>query len=363
MLLIIEDLHWADEMSLRLLSFIGRRVPRWRTLIVGTARSEEVADAPALRQAMQELRKDQCVTEVSLQRLSRDETRALVRSLRQPRAEAIPLPFVDHVWTVSEGNPFMIVESIRALRGGAPPRTDHIALPERIHHLLTDRLDRLGEASRLLVAIAAIIGRDFDFRLLQRAAGLDEGQAAEGVEELVRRGVLRAIGDRFQFAHDWMREVADVQVLSPTRGVLHRKVGAALEGVHANNLEPHYAALSFHYEQGEAWQKALTYLRRAGLQATVRLAHREAASFLERALAVLARLPKNGEMEQALGTLHRFPEIRETTELTIDIHIDLRNALVPLGDQTRMGEHLHEAEVLARSLGDQPGSRGLQLSW
>ena len=211
LLLILEDLHWADEMSLRLLSFIGRRVPRWRTLIVGTVRSEEVGDAPALRQAMQELRKDQCVTEVSLQRLSREETRALVRSLKHPKAEAIPLPFVDHVWAVSEGNPFMIVESIRALRGGAPPRTDHIALPERIHHLLTDRLDRLGEVSRLLVAIAAIIGRDFDFALLQRAAGLDEGQAAEGVEELVRRGVLRAVGERFQFAHDWMREVADAK--------------------------------------------------------------------------------------------------------------------------------------------------------
>jgi hypothetical protein len=112
------------------------------------------------------------------------------------------------------------------------------------------------------VATAAIIGRDFDFTVLQRAVGLDEGQTAEGVEELVRRGVLRAVGERFQFAHDWMREVADGQVLSPTRGVLHRKVGAALESVHANNLEPHYAALSFHYEQGEAWQKALTYLRR-----------------------------------------------------------------------------------------------------
>ena len=58
-------------------------------------------------------------------------------------------------------------------------------------------------------------------------------------------------------------------------------------------------------------------------------------------------------LEQALGALRRLPETRETTELTIDIHIDLRNALLPLGDRARMGEHLHEAEVLARTLGDQ----------
>src|SRR6185369_11505250 len=81
----------------------------------------------------------------------------------------------------------------------------------------------------------------------------------------------------------------------------------------------------------------VAYLRQAGLRAVARAANREALAHLE----------------QALGALRRLAETRETTELTIDIHIDLRNALLPLGDRPRMGEHLHAAEVLARTLGDQ----------
>ena len=335
LLVILDDLHWADEMSLRVLSFIGRRISRRRILIIGTARTEEIAEKPALRQAMQELRTDQCVTEVILSRLSCDQTRALIRSLRQSGVDATPPPYADHVWTASEGNPFMVVESVRALQHGAPLRTDHIALPERIRQLLTDRLDHLGESRRRLVSIAAIIGRDFEFALLQRAADLDESQVAEGVEELVRRGVLRAVGERFHFVHDWMREVADTHVLSPTREVLHRKVGAALEEMQAANLESHDAALSYHYEQGEAWHKALTYLRRAGLQATARSAYREAASFLERALAALARLPTT----------------RDLVTQAIDMRFELRNSLIPLGQSTF--DNLRKAQALAEGISDQ----------
>jgi tetratricopeptide (TPR) repeat protein len=107
--------------------------------------------------------------------------------------------------------------------------------------------------------------------------------------------------------------------------------------VYAENLEPHYAALGLHCSEGEIWGKAAMYLRQAGIQAVARSAHPEAAAFFT----------------QGIGALRRLPESRETTELTIDIHIDLRNALNPLGDRARMGGHLQEAEVLARTLGDQ----------
>ena len=334
LLLVFEDMHWADEMSLRLLSFIGRRVLHWRSLIVLTARSEELADVPAFRQAMQELRGEHGVTELNLSRLSRNDTQALVRGMKHTDAKGTSLAHEDQVWRASEGNPFMAVESCRALQSGATTPTDHIPLPERIRHLLTDRLDRLGGTSRSLVAVAAIIGRDFDFGMLQCATNLDETEAASAVEELVRRGVLRAAGERFQFVHDWMREVADAQVRSPTRAILHRKVGAALEDLHADELEPHYAALGLHYEQGEAWRKAAVYLRRSGHQAATRTAHRDAVNFFERALSALARLPKS----------------KETAELAIDIRFDLRNSRAPRGEL--MMSSLQEAQAMAEGLSD-----------
>lgn len=334
LLLVFEDMHWADEMSLRLLSFIGRRVPHWRSLVVFTARSEQVADVPALRQVMQELRSEQVVTEFNLSRLSRDDTKTLVRGIKHADAKGTTSAFADQVWIASEGNPFMIVESCRALQSGATTPTHHIPLPERIRHMLTDRLDRLGSASRSLVAVAAIIGRDFDFGVVQRATDLDETEAASAVEELVRRGVLRAAGERFQFVHDWMREVADAQVRPPIRTILHRKVGAALEGQHADEIEAHYAALGLHYEQGEVWQKAVVFLRHAGLQAATRTAHRDAANFFERALGALARLPKS----------------RDKAELAIDIRFDLRNSCAPRGKLILSS--LREAQAMAEGLSD-----------
>src|SRR5262249_12310383 len=95
--------------------------------------------------------------------------------------------------------------------------------------------------------------------------------------------------------------------------------------------------LAHHALRGEIWEKAVKYLRQAGLRAVARGAYQEAIAYLE----------------QALIALRHLPETRYTTELTIDIRIDLRNALLPVGDWAHMGEHLHEAEVLARSLGDQ----------
>jgi tetratricopeptide (TPR) repeat protein len=95
--------------------------------------------------------------------------------------------------------------------------------------------------------------------------------------------------------------------------------------------------LAHHALRGELWEKAVAYLRQAGLRAMARAANCEAIVHLE----------------QALAALRHLPETRETIELTIDIHIDVRSAYNPLGDLARMGDHLHEAEVLARPLGDQ----------
>src|SRR5262249_31166160 len=98
-----------------------------------------------------------------------------------------------------------------------------------------------------------------------------------------------------------------------------------------------YERLAHHALHGELWEKAVAYLHQAGLRAMARGAHREAVPYLE----------------QALGALRHLPETRQRSELAIDIRIDARTALNPLGDWARMLDHLQEAEVLARSLGDQ----------
>ncbi|MBI4588722.1 MAG: hypothetical protein HY725_07770 [Candidatus Rokubacteria bacterium] len=153
----------------------------------------------------------------------------------------------------------------------------------------------------------------------------------------MRQRVVRVVDERFDFTHDLIRQVVDGALLAPSRRLVHRRIASALEALHAANLEPHYAALGFHYREGEVWDKAVTYLRLAGGQAFLRSALREAAT----------------SYEQALEALRHLPESRERIEEAIDLRSSLRTALVPLGDFGRTFEHLREAKVLAERLGDQ----------
>jgi tetratricopeptide (TPR) repeat protein len=130
--------------------------------------------------------------------------------------------------------------------------------------------------------------------------------------------------------------VAYQGLLHDRQRALHARITMAIERLAAERVTEQAERLAHHALRGELWEKAVVYLRQAGLRAMARAAYREAVAHLE----------------QALGALRHLPETRETTELTIDLHIDLRNAVVPLGEWARMREHLHEAEGLARRLGD-----------
>src|SRR5262249_54687375 len=174
------------------------------------------------------------------------------------------------------------------------------------------------------------------FGLLQRAAGLGEPEAADGLEELVRRRVLHGVGDRFDFRHERIRDVVSAELPIPSRQLLHARVAAALEGLAAGDVLGHCAALGAHYRQAGTWDKAVVFLRQAGRQAIERCAYREAAALLEQAMT-------------ALGSL---PESRPTLEQAFEIRLELRNALLPLGDYPAVLRHLRDAEMLAERLGD-----------
>jgi tetratricopeptide (TPR) repeat protein len=214
-------------------------------------------------------------------------------------------------------------------------------LVEAVRQLVTRRLDRLSERGRLLTTVAAVIGREFEFALLQRAAGLGEAEAAEGVEELVRRRVLQGVQERFDFVHDRIREVVRVELLAPRLRVLHRSVAEAIEAVYADDLDPHIVALGLHYHGAEMWPQAMRYLRQAGVHAFVRSAHREAATCFEHAQAAASHLPRT----------------RETLEAMLEIQLQLRAALWPLAEFDRITRCLDDAEQLAISLEDR-GRRG-----
>jgi DNA-binding SARP family transcriptional activator len=338
LVIVLEDLHWADEMSVRLLRFISRRSSGWRALLLVTAQEEELADAPAARWGMLELSSESHAVVMPLAPLTPAETLRLIQSLRRggPDAEAIA-GLEQQVWTASEGNPFVVLETVRAIEEGAVLPNAAMPLSQRVRELVAARLERLSDPARQAAAVAAVIGRQFDFALLMKAAQLDEAIAAAGVEELVRRRVLQEAGERLEFTHDRTRAVAYSQLFLPWRRMLHQRVGESIEALHSGNLEPHYLALGIHYREAEAWAKAVQYLRQAGIGALARSAYREAIASFQEALAALKHLPGGRDQIQAAA----------------DLHLHMREALNPLGEIEAILEHLRRAEALAQALGDQ----------
>jgi DNA-binding SARP family transcriptional activator/tetratricopeptide (TPR) repeat protein len=292
-LLMLEDLHWADEMSLRLLAFVSRRVQPWPALVVATARVEDLADAAIARHTIGEVCRARQAVRLELSPLSVADTHRLVQALARDRESTANLE--ERVWAVSEGNPFVVVETTRAIQDGSCSLGPRSPLPQQVRELIARRLERLSHCARTLAEVAAVIGREVDFALLHKASGLDEHDTAEGVEELVRRNVLREVGERFGFSHERIRAVVHDQLLPPQCKLRHRRVAEALETLHVGNPEQFCQTLGTHFREAEVWDKALKYLRQAGADAQARSANREAAALFGQALAALQQLPESPE--------------------------------------------------------------------
>jgi DNA-binding winged helix-turn-helix (wHTH) protein/tetratricopeptide (TPR) repeat protein len=336
--LILEDLHWADEMSLRLLASVRRRLARGSVLMLGSVREEEIAETSCLSRVLRELDRERLLERVTLASLSRSDTLSLAGAVAGGGSGASLVSRLgEQLWEASHGNPLMVVETVRALREGeAVPASTSLPLPQRVRDTIVGRLERLSPRGQLMAEVAAVIGREFDFALLQRAAGLEPGAAAEGVGELVDRRILHVIGDQLDFTHHRIREATYSRLLPPRRKLLHGAVATSLEALDAESPEAHCAALGLHYAKAENWPGALTHLRQAGTLAAARSANREAVACFEHALAVLRHLP----------------ETREVIQQAIDLRFDLRHA-TPLGEPERVHKNLQEAEAQAVALGDQ----------
>src|SRR5580765_5168335 len=315
LVLVLEDVHWADEMSLRLLAYMSRRIATWPVLLVATAREEELADASMARRTMEDLSAWSDATAVALSPLSRSDTALLVRALSRGGDNA---PAADHVeeqvWAMSEGNPFIAVEAIRALDrdrlpDGPSNQPRALAMPARVRFLVARRLDRLSARTKQVAAAAAVIGRQFDFPLLQAASGVEEHDAAESVEEMVRQHVLQAVGNQLDFTHDRVREVAYSRLLLPRRRLLHRAVAESLEAAGVVTIDASGTAsrdllgeqieqLAHHYTEAGLAGPAVAYWQRASERSSARSAYVEVVAQCGKALLLLEDLPDTPERIQ-----------------------------------------------------------------
>lgn len=290
-LLVVEDVHWADGGTLQLLRHLARRLPRLRLLLVLTYREAELLENAALGRVRLDLNRERLATQLTLPPLSSEQTRDLLAGLF---GGEVPRPFCDRLHQQTEGNPYFIEEVVKGLLDDGSlylsgehwhwPAPDQIRIPSSVRVAIRARVERLPAAVQETLRLAAMLGREFDFDLLRTVSGLDEdtlidtletAARARLIQESPREGRTTAI-----FSHALIPSALREEISAPRRQRLHRQIGSAIERLYPNDDE----ALAHHFSGAGVRAKAIHYARNAARRAESAYAFEAAIQYLTNAL-------------------------------------------------------------------------------
>jgi predicted ATPase/class 3 adenylate cyclase len=341
LLLVFENLHWIDAETQAILDSLIDSLPTARLLLLVNYRPEYQHSWGSKTY----------YTQLRLDPLPPANAEELLQALLGDDPSLVPL--TRRLIERTEGNPFFLEESVRALvetevlvgeRGAyrlARP-LESLQVPVTVQAVLAARIDRLPPEEKRLLQTAAVIGTEVPFALLQAIGGLSEEELRRGLSHLQAAEFLYETSLfpelAYTFKHALTHEVAYSSLLQERRRALHAHIVEASERLYADRLTEQAERLAQHALRGEVWDKAVAYGRQAGTKALARSALREAVACCEQALAALTHLP----------------ESRTTQEQAIDLRFSLRDALSNLGDIRQVLGYLREAATLAEALDDQP---------
>jgi class 3 adenylate cyclase/tetratricopeptide (TPR) repeat protein len=340
LLLVFEDLHWIDAETHALLDSLVESLPTTRILLLVTYRPE-YEHTWHRKTYYQQLRLD------PLQPESADE---LLAALLGDSVELQPLKRM--LIERTEGNPFFVEESVRALvessvlageRGCyrlAKP-VESTQVPATVQAVLAARIDRLMPEDKWLLQSAAVIGKDVPYPLLQAIAELPEAALRQGLARLQAAELLYETSLfpdlEYTFKHALTHEVTYGSLLHERRRTLHARIVAVIETLYQGRQTEQVERLAQQATLGEVWDKATTYGQQAGDKAAGRSAHREAVAYYEQALAAIGHLPQTPDvLRRAIG-----------------LRFALRTSLQPILGHQRIVDLLREAQTLAEELNDQ----------
>jgi DNA-binding SARP family transcriptional activator len=290
LLVVLDDVHWADLPTLQLIGHLVRAPAPEGALFLATARAEEGSEA--LRTLLAGLRREGMLQRIDLAGLDAVETGALVSALGgRPATPA----FVEQLHGETDGNPFFIEEVVHHLAGadgrlGEAVALDEAGVPEGVREVTGRRLARLGEPAREMLATAAVIGREFDFDVLEEVGPLRGDELVAALEEAVAALVLREDPERvgrYAFGHALMRATLYDGLSALRRARLHSRAGEALIARRGGQLDPHLGQLAHHFALAapvDRPERAVDFALAAGRRADRLLAWEEAAGHYQAAL-------------------------------------------------------------------------------
>ena len=286
LLLVVDDLHWADRGTLLLASFLLRSPRPGPLLVIGTYRDTEVGRRSPLTATLADLRRDGAVDRIGLRGLAEDEVAALARSLLGD-GRAAP-----RVHARTDGNAFFVEEVLRGLAAGHE-------VPESVRQAVGFRLSRLGDDADELLAAAAVLGLELDPHALEGTAALEPRATEAALDELLGARLLRPgpAPGRIEFAHALVRETVYDELNVLRRARLHRRAAEALRVLDEDRHLEEIAVHLFHAASTADARQAADMLVRAGRRALDRLAYEDAAERFARALEAL----ELADADQAAG--------------------------------------------------------------
>ncbi len=356
-LMILEDLHWADDSTLSLLDHLARRLSDFPLTVIATYRDADLDAAAGLAETLENLIRGRLATRITLKTLPRDEVSAMLTSLSGKPA---PSGIVSEIFAETEGNPFFVEELFRHLEeesrlydSSGQFRSElaigELDAPYSVRLVVGRRVDRLSQPTRTMLASAATMGRVFDFELLRAVCGSGPDSLLDCIEEAERSGlIVTADGNfhlRFRFSHELIRQAVLSSLSAPRRRQLHLQIAGAIEracraasdSAGADSVDNHVADLAYHYSRGGNPAKAAEYCLRAVRQLAYVGSNAEALAQFESGLELLQQLADD--------------------DLRAKLELDLRIAITGvLGDSKGFASlEAERSMVRAMELGQRPG--------
>jgi tetratricopeptide (TPR) repeat protein len=379
-LIIIDDLHDADHLSLLMQKFIAAQIKDARVLMVGTYRDTEVRQSPELSKLIGDLTREG--HSLPMAGLTEREVGQFIANSSGTKADET---LVADLYQATDGNPLFVDGVVRLLvaegkfdRG--PLGGGTFRIPDGVRESIRRRLLRLSEETNLLLSMASVIGNEFEPRLLSQFSTSSAKEIIERMEDAIRAGIVTGGvtgGKRYRFSHALIREALYQELAINRRIELHGQIGSSIEEVCRADLQPHLAALAHHFREGGITEKAIDYSILAADAAEAVFAYNDALAHLRPALALVEIQDDRNSGRRALillrlGHIQIFFENRDQgvahleTALKIfdqtgddqhagEIHSDLGCLFAPTGPQLDVDRalmHLERAEVLLATTSD-----------
>lgn len=367
LLLLLDDLHWSDELTRELLRYLCRSLEGERILVVVTWRSEEMVQRGRrrhpLEDLLQELEHDKRAAErMELRRLSAEDVQEMVSGILG--SDLVPDALLRHIQERTGGNPFMIEEILRVLlesgavklAGGAVQASglEAVSLPDSVADLVERRLSTLGEASAEAISAAAVIGVQFEFDVLQRVLAADEDLLLDILDELLRLKLVVEVegqGDAYEFTHPMVREVLYNRLNRRKRKRLHRAIAQAMQERARSSETEGVEALAYHFRKADEPGLALPYEIAAGVKALGAYANEAAIAHFEAAVdstkedgsreGLMRRRDLYSRLLEALDRKGRWEDALRVADQLLHVGQVLEQPTVQAEAHRRRGQILH----------------------